>query len=333
MEPPLLRVTELTRTYPVPRGLLGTLTNAPRQLVRAVDGVSFTLTAGETLALVGESGCGKTTTALTVLGLVAPSSGSVAFEGQPWHAALQKDRGLRRAAQMIFQDPYESLSPRMRVGELVAEPLLIHRLGNAAERRQRAYTALEEVGLRPAEAYAERFPHELSGGQRQRVVIAAALVCEPRLLVADEPVSMLDVSIRAEILALLHELRQRRKIGMLFITHDLATAALFADRIAVMYLGRIVELGHAQQIVSSPQHPYTQALIAAVPSIDPQRRRNTSILQGEAPNPADIPNGCRFHPRCPYAHATCTQHDPALEAKAERMVACLRVEPHGGIGQ
>jgi oligopeptide/dipeptide ABC transporter ATP-binding protein len=322
---PLLTVENLTRHYPVPRGLIGTLTNAPRQTVRAVDGVSFTLNAGEALALVGESGCGKTTTALTVLGLVEPTSGSVQFEGRPWHAELRRDRSLRRAAQMIFQDPYESLSPRMKVGELVAEPLLIHRIGTAEERQARAYAALEEVGLRPAAAYAERFPHELSGGQRQRVVIAAALVCEPRLLVADEPVSMLDVSIRAEILALLGDLRRRRGIGILFITHDLATAALFADRIAVMYLGRIVEIGAAANLIAEPQHPYTQALLNAVPSIDPRRRRSGTLLQGETPNPAAIPAGCRFHPRCPIADAGCAQTDPHLERKAAREVACLKV--------
>lgn len=321
----LLTVANLARHYPVPRGLIGTLTNAPRRTVRAVDGVSFTLDAGEALALVGESGCGKTTTALTVLGLVEPTDGSVAFEGRPWHAELRRDRSLRRAAQMIFQDPYESLSPRMKVGELVAEPLLIHRIGTPETRRARAYAALEEVGLRPAAAYADRFPHELSGGQRQRVVIAAALVCEPRLLVADEPVSMLDVSIRAEILALLGELRRQRDIGMLFITHDLATAALFADRIAVMYLGRIVEIGPAATLIHDPQHPYTRALLNAVPSVDPRRRRGATLLQGETPNPAAIPTGCRFHPRCPLADTRCTEHDPHLEAKHQRLIACIKV--------
>lgn len=293
--------------------------------IPVLQNIDLTVAPKEIICLVGESGCGKTTTALTVLGLVEPTSGSVLFEGRPWHAELRRDRSLRRAAQMIFQDPYESLSPRMKVGELVAEPLLIHRIGTAEERQARAYAALEEVGLRPAAAYAERFPHELSGGQRQRVVIAAALVCEPRLLVADEPVSMLDVSIRAEILALLGDLRRRRGIGILFITHDLATAALFADRIAVMYLGRIVEIGAAANLIAEPQHPYTQALLNAVPSIDPRRRRSGTLLQGETPNPAAIPAGCRFHPRCPIADAGCAQTDPHLERKAAREVACLKV--------
>jgi oligopeptide/dipeptide ABC transporter ATP-binding protein len=212
----------------------------------------------------------------------------------------------------------------MRVGELVAEPLLVHGVGSQAERAARVRAAMEEVGLRPAEEFMRRLPHELSGGQRQRVVIAAALVTEPRLLVADEPVSMLDVSIRAEILALLNELRRTRGISILFITHDLATAALFADRIAVMYLGRIVEIGPAAELIASPQHPYTKALLAVVPSLRLHRGARV-LLQGETPNPADIPAGCRFHPRCPMAAAECKLSDPALERKGGHEVACLRV--------
>jgi len=323
-ERPILEVDNLAKHYPLQRGLVGALRGEAVRTVRAVDGVSFALARGEVLALVGESGCGKTTTALTVLGLVAPSAGVVRFEGRPLHAELRRDRGLRRAIQMIFQDPYESLNPRMRVGEIVAEPLVVHGLGTAEARAAKVQAALEEVGLRPAEDFANRLPHELSGGQRQRVVIAASLVTEPRLLVADEPVSMLDVSIRAEILGLLNELRRRRGISVLFITHDLATAAIFADRVAVMYLGRIVELGPTAELMAAPQHPYTQALLSVVPSVA-RRKRERIVLQGETPNPADIPVGCRFHPRCPLADAGCKTVDPQLERKAGRLVACMKV--------
>ncbi len=323
-EQPILEVDNLAKYYPLQRGLVGALRGEAVRTVRAVDGVSFALGHGEVLALVGESGCGKTTTALTVLGLVAPSAGVVRFEGRPLHAELRRDRGLRRAIQMVFQDPYESLNPRMRVGEIVAEPLVVHGLGTVAARAAKVRAALEEVGLRPAEDFANRLPHELSGGQRQRVVIAASLVTEPRLLVADEPVSMLDVSIRAEILGLLNELRRRRGISVLFITHDLATAAIFADRVAVMYLGRIVELGPTAELMAAPQHPYTQALLSVVPSVA-RRKRERIVLQGETPNPADIPMGCRFHPRCPLADAGCKTVDPQLELKAGRLVACVKV--------
>jgi oligopeptide/dipeptide ABC transporter ATP-binding protein len=322
-EAPILEVADLAKHYPIRQGLAGALGRGPRPVVRAVDGVSFSLARGEVLALVGESGCGKTTTALAALGLVEPSRGEVRFEGRPLHAELRRNRGLRQAVQMVFQDPYESLNPRMRVGEIVAEPLEVHRLAAGAERQARVRAALEEVGLRPAEEFLGRLPHELSGGQRQRVVIAAALVTAPRLLIADEPVSMLDVSIRAEILALLDDLRRRRGISILFITHDLATAALFADRVAVMYLGRIVEIGPTAAVMQAPQHPYTRALLSVVPSLT-RHGRERIILQGETPNPAAVPPGCRFHPRCPLADARCKATDPALEPHAGREVACIK---------
>jgi oligopeptide/dipeptide ABC transporter ATP-binding protein len=322
----ILEVAGLAKHFPIQRGAIATLRGAPQRLVRAVDGVSFDLQRGEVLALVGESGCGKTTTAMSVMGLTTPSGGVIRFEGQPLHEQLRRDRSMRQTIQMVFQDPYESLNPRMTVGEIVAEPLEVHKLYNTKQATEQAVlAALDEVGLRPAAEFIHRRPHELSGGQRQRVVIAGALVTGPRLLVADEPVSMLDVSIRAEILMLLNDLRRRRGISILFITHDLATAALFADRIAVMYLGRIVEIGPADAVLAQPLHPYTKALLSVIPSLDPRRKRQHMILQGETPNPADIPSGCRFHPRCPLAIDACQTTDPQLELKQGHQVACIRV--------
>jgi oligopeptide/dipeptide ABC transporter ATP-binding protein len=324
--PTILEVANLTKHFAIQRGVLATLRRVPQRLVRAVDDVSFELGRGEVLALVGESGCGKTTTAMSVMGLTEPSGGVIRFEGQPLHEQLRRDRSLRQTIQMVFQDPYESLNPRMTIGEIVAEPLEVHKLYATKQATEQAVlAALDEVGLRPAAEFIHRRPHELSGGQRQRVVIAGALVTGPRLLVADEPVSMLDVSIRAEILMLLNDLRRRRGISVLFITHDLATAALFADRIAVMYLGRIVEIGPAGAVLDQPLHPYTKALLSVIPSLDPRRKRQHLILQGETPNPADIPPGCRFHPRCPVANALCHEIDPRLELKQGHEVACIRV--------
>jgi oligopeptide/dipeptide ABC transporter ATP-binding protein len=324
---PILSVQKLIKYFGSGPGILGRLRGVPSRTVHAVDDISFELARGEVLALVGESGCGKTTTAMSVLGLVQPTAGQVLFEGKPLHESLRRDRSMRRMIQMVFQDPYESLNPRMTIGQIVAEPLEVHAsLASASDRQARVIEALEEVGLRPAAEFVNRLPHELSGGQRQRVVIASALVTEPALLVADEPVSMLDVSIRAEILMLLDELRRRRGISILFITHDLATAALFADRIAVMYLGRIVEIGPTAEVLAGPLHPYARALLSVIPSSDPQRKRERIVLQGETPNPADIPSGCRFHPRCPLAISACSVHDPALERKGGHEVACIRVE-------
>jgi len=284
------------------------------RFVHAVDEVTFELGRGEVLALVGESGCGKSTLALTLMGLERPTGGQIVYEGQDvTHLSGTGLKELRRHIQMIFQDPYESLNPMMTIGEIVAEPLAVHRLAsNADTRAQRVQQALEDAGLRPAQAFLGRYPHELSGGQRQRVVIASALVLEPIVLLADEPVSMLDVSIRAEILNVLVELRQKRGISILFITHDLSTAAYFADRIAVMYLGRVVEIGPTEQVLKSPRHPYTKALLSVVPVPNPRLRRERIILQGETPNPIDLPSGCRFHPRCPLAEARCREVDPAF---------------------
>ena len=302
----------------------------PQPVVRALDGVSLQLQRGEVLALVGESGCGKSTLALTIIGLEAPTRGTILFNGEPMQRSNKAQlQALRRQMQMIFQDPYESLNPLMRVGEIVEEPLLVHGSEPApAARHARVLKALEDAGLKPASEFAQRLPHELSGGQRQRVVIASALVLQPALLLADEPVSMLDVSIRAEILSLLATLRAEHGIAVLFITHDLSSAAALADRVAVMYLGRIVELGPAQQVLHNPQHPYTRALQAAVPVANPRQRHSRVVLQGETPNPAQIPGGCRFHPRCPLAEAQCKANDPQLQAVAAgHSAACLLLAP------
>jgi len=321
---PLLEVEDLVVQYPVPRGLVGTIARRPRETVHAVDGVSFTLAAGEMVALVGESGCGKTSTAQAVMRLVEPEGGSIRFEDRDLTTIGARGlRPLRRRVQMVYQDPYESLDPRQRVRDAVAEPLLIHRLGGSREERAtRVREALERVELSPPELFLDRFPHELSGGQRQRVAIAAALVLDPVLLVADEPVSMLDVSVRAGVLTLLDELK-RTGLAILMITHDLSTAARFADRIAVMYLGRIVEEGPAAQVVRAPQHPYTRALLSVVPRRDPRERHTGVVLRGETPDAVRIPSGCRFHPRCPMAIEACKVEEPALEpTPAGHRAAC-----------
>jgi peptide/nickel transport system ATP-binding protein len=324
---PVLQVSNLRKLFPISRGIVGTLLARPQRHVHAVDGVSFSVARGEILALVGESGSGKTTTALNVLGLVEPTEGEILFKGEsvPALAHGRRRMELRQRMQIVFQDPYEALNPRQKVFATVAEPLEIHRLTQSEEEKAvRVTAALDDAGLKPPENFFDRFPQELSGGQRQRVVIAGALVLDPELLVADEPVSMLDVSIRAEILSLLLQLRDDHGITILYITHDLATAGYFTDRMAVMYLGRIVEIGPTKDILSIPRHPYTQALISVIPAPNPRRRRKRLVLQGEVPNPVDLPSGCRFHPRCPKAAPECQQTDPLLhEAAPGHEVACL----------
>ncbi len=322
---PIIQVKNLKKTFVTGQsGIFG----RGEQLIQAVDDVSFSIQKGEILALVGESGCGKSTLALTLMGLEKPTDGQIAFNGDDiTHADKKTNRTLRRQIQMIFQDPYESLNPVMTIGEIVAEPLVVHKLVKSrADREAKVKEALESSGLRPANEYINRLPHELSGGQRQRVIIASALILEPSLLLADEPVSMLDVSIRAEILNLLAELRQIRGISMLYITHDLSTVAYIADRIAVMYLGRIVEIGTATDILKRPQHPYTKALLSVVPVPNPRLRSTRTILVGETPNPVDLPTYCRFYSRCPVAEKACQKIDPHLEMKSVgHEVACIRV--------
>jgi oligopeptide/dipeptide ABC transporter ATP-binding protein len=295
-----------------------------------VDGVSFTLARGEVLGLVGESGSGKTTTANLLMGLLRPTAGDVVVDGAALSTLDARGlRRLRREVQMIFQDPYESLNPRLRVGDIVAEPLRVHRaVANRAEERSLVAEALTRAGLTPPETFMRRLPFELSGGQRQRVVIASALILKPRVLIADEPVSMLDVSIRADILNLVADLADTQDIAIVMITHDLSTVAAYANRVAVMYLGRIVEIGPTADVLAGPSHPYTNALLSVVPVPDPGRRREPVILPGETPDPAFIPSGCRFHPRCPVAFDLCPEIDPELyEVSAGHGAACLLVRP------
>ena len=313
MTEPLLKVDDLVVHYPAGR----------KRVVHAVDGVSLTVAPGEFVALVGESGCGKTTTAQAIMRMAKVTAGTITYRGRDITTFSQREmRPIRHEMQLIFQDPYESLDPRFRVRDTVIEPLQIHGVTDNREERVRA--ALERAGLTPAELYIDRYPHELSGGQRQRVSIAASLVLEPTMLLADEPVSMLDVSVRAGILGLLDELR-KSGLGILMITHDLSTAAHYADRICVMYLGRVVEEGPAHEVIRNPQHPYTKALVSVVPQPDPDRATKPQILQGETPNPVNIPSGCRFHPRCPVAEARCQNEDPQLRPAggAGQQAACL----------
>jgi oligopeptide/dipeptide ABC transporter ATP-binding protein len=313
----LLEVEALTKHFPVRRGLLGRATG----LVRAVDGVSFTIDPGTTLGLVGESGCGKTTTSKLVLGLERPTAGAIRFQGDDVLALDRAQlRRYRRAVQAVFQDPYASLDPRMRVGTIVAEPLVINERPDRAARRRRVLELLDLVSL-PARA-ADLFPHEFSGGQRQRVAIARALALSPRLVVLDEPVSALDVSIRAQILNLLRDLQQRLGVSYLFIAHDLAAVAHMSHTIAVMYLGQIVEWGPADVVAREPRHPYTQALFAAALPIDFDTPRAEPAVSGEVPSPLRPPAGCRFHPRCPHAMPHCATDPPALRPHAARQVAC-----------
>ncbi|HRW09808.1 MAG TPA: ABC transporter ATP-binding protein [Caldilineaceae bacterium] len=334
---PILVVDHLRKLFPV--GAHGLL-RRPQHFVHAVDDVSFTVGKQEVLAVVGESGCGKSTLVLTLLGMETATAGSIQFHGAEVTALNAAGlKQLRRQVQMIFQDPYESLNPLMTIGETVAEPLRVHGLvRDATEERRRVYRALEDAGLKPAETYINRRPHELSGGQRQRVVIAGALILDPVVILADEPVSMLDVSIRAEILNLLNDLRRDRGISIILITHDLNTVSSIADRIAVMYLGRIVEIGATQQVLTKPQHPYTKALLSVAPVPNPRRRRERIILQGETPDPIHLPSGCRFHPRCPLAIDRCKEIDPALipvstangngSPASGHSAACILLEAH-----
>lgn len=322
MSAPILQVENLATHFPLRRGAFGRRVGT----VRAVDGVSFEVRRGETFGLVGESGCGKSTLARTLLRLIEPTAGSIRFDARELVGMPPAElRRLRRRMQLIFQDPYASLDPRMRVKDIVGEGLAIHRLARGAERERQVASLLQKMGLGP-EAM-DRFPHEFSGGQRQRIGIARALAVGPELVIADEPISSLDVSIQAQIVNLLVDLQRELGLTYVFIAHDLKIVEYVSTRVAVMYLGKIVELADAAVLYRSPRHPYTQALLSAVPVPDPERKRTRIILPGDVPSPANPPPGCPFHPRCPYAFARCRTEVPPLYAVGTGHIAsCFLVE-------
>jgi oligopeptide transport system ATP-binding protein len=305
--PTLLEVTDLKKHFPIKKGLFSRTVGH----VRAVDGVSFSVKQGEVLGLVGESGCGKTTTGRCVLRLMEPTGGSIKFDGQEIVGLpFREMRRLRRQMQIIFQDPYSSLNPRLSVRAMLTEVLSVHRIATGQAARDRAGELLRMVGLSPSQA--ARYPHEFSGGQRQRIGIARALAVNPRLIVADEPVSALDVSIQAQIVNLLRDLQKKMSLTYLFIAHDLSVVEHISNRVAVMYLGRIVELASSVELYRDPRHPYSVSLLSAIPSHDPDTKKARIVLKGDVPNPAQPPSGCRFHPRCFMAQPVCSVEDPPL---------------------
>lgn len=323
----ILSVKSLQKYFPIKRGLFRRQVGA----VQAVDGITFDIKRGETLGLVGESGCGKSTAGRTILQLLQPTGGQVLFNGEDLTKLGKSElRQSRRNMQMIFQDPYSSLNPRMTVGNIISEPLVIHGLGNSASRKDRVQELLKVVGLNPY--FINRYPHEFSGGQRQRIGIARALATNPSFIVADEPISALDVSIQAQVVNLLDDLKSEMGLTYLFIAHDLSMVRYISDRVAVMYLGRIVEMGARDEVYDHPLHPYTQALLSAIPVPDPDReaRRKRIILEGDVPNPANPPAACRFHTRCSYVTDICRQQDPEYRNLGkdgqEHLVACHHAE-------
>ena len=321
----LLTVTDLKKYFPVEKGFLDRLLTSQKSFVHAVDDVSFSVNRGDILGLVGESGSGKSTTGRLCLKLIEPTTGSIMFEGVDLAKLHGEDlRRFRKNMQLIFQDPMSSLSPRIRVGDAVKHALSFQGVGTASEQTERTRAILERVGLKPWSNFYDRYPHQLSGGQRQRVVIARALVLNPKFVVADEPIAMVDVSVRAQILELMLELKKEFDLTYLFITHDLAMANYVCHSIAIMYLGKIVEAGSKEDVFGRPLHPYTLALLSSIPVPDPKAKLQRIIPKGEIPSPINPPKGCRFHPRCPYAQNICSEREPQLEEiKPQRYAACF----------
>jgi oligopeptide transport system ATP-binding protein len=314
----LLKVEGLKKHFPIPGGILGKTVGH----VKAVDGVSFEVRKGETLGIVGESGCGKSTTGRMLLRLIEPSEGKVSFEDKEVTKLSNSElRKLRRDMQMVFQDPFASLNPRHTVGKILEEPLIVHGIGSSQERKKRVHELLEIVGL--SSYHAKRYPHQFSGGQRQRIGIARALMTKPKLIIADEPVSALDVSIQSQVLNLMQDLQKEFGLTYLFIAHDLGVVRHISDRVGVMYLGRMVELSESENLYDKPLHPYTQALLSAVPIPDPKFERDSILLQGDIPSPSNPPSGCAFHTRCPQATEICRQKTPEFKEQSEgHYVAC-----------
>jgi peptide/nickel transport system ATP-binding protein len=321
----LLTVTNLKKYFPVEKGFLDRLLTSQKSFVHAVDDVSFSVNRGDILGLVGESGSGKSTTGRLCLKLIEPTTGSIMFEGVDLAKLHGEDlRRFRKNMQLIFQDPMSSLSPRIRIGDAVKHALSFQGVGTASEATERTRAILERVGLKPWSNFYDRYPHQLSGGQRQRVVIARALVLNPKFVVADEPIAMVDVSVRAQILELMLELKKEFDLTYLFITHDLAMANYVCHSIAIMYLGKIVEAGSKEDVFGRPLHPYTLALLSSIPVPDPKAKLQRIIPKGEIPSPINPPKGCRFHPRCPYAQDICSEREPQLEEiKPQRYAACF----------
>jgi len=325
----VLEVSDLRVLFPLRSGILSSIFKKEEKFVHAVDGISFSVRRGEVFCLVGESGCGKTTTARCLLMLIRPTSGTIRFKENGETVELSSARGdeikrLRPKIQLIFQDPYESLDPKLNVLEQLSEPLEVNRVAKSRqEKMEMILTALSNVGLTPPESFLYRYPHELSGGQRQRVGIASSMILNPSFLVADEPVSMVDVSMRADILRIMLDIKKERKATFLFITHDFSLAWVVGDTVAVMYSGKIVEIARAFDLIRDPKHPYTRALVSVVPVPDPKFRRPRTILRGEVPDPVDVPRGCRFHPRCPIAKERCKTEEPEVRGiDNDHLVAC-----------
>ncbi|MCJ1909948.1 ABC transporter ATP-binding protein [Planococcus ruber] len=316
----LLEVTNLKQHFTSKKGVL-----AEKTIIKAVDGVSITIEEGQTLGVVGESGCGKSSLGRSILGLVQPTEGSIKFKGEEVTEMSSKQmKELRKDMQVVFQDPYASLNPRNTIRQILEAPLIIHKIGNKKERKERIESLVAKIGIRKEQL--NNYPHEFSGGQRQRIGIARALTLNPKLIIADEPVSALDVSVQSQVLNLMVDLQQEMNLSYMFISHDLSVVQHISDKVAVMYLGRVVEIANVDELYSRPLHPYTQALLSAVPIADPLQKRNRIVLQGDLPSPANPPSGCPFHTRCPMAVKECASIVPNLEEKSpEHFAACIRV--------